>query len=77
MPFVEPQSPYDSAPYQAAQFQDPQLGPPSEVTDLAGFEALIRKARQQPQAPAPVAASRAPASRGPTRRRCRRASPAS
>jgi hypothetical protein len=44
MPFVEPQS----------QFQDPQLGPPSEVTDLAGFEALIRKARQQPQAPAPV-----------------------
>ncbi|MGN6445440.1 hypothetical protein [Amnibacterium sp.] len=32
-----------------AHFQSPQLGPPSEVTDLAGFEALIRKARQQPQ----------------------------
>jgi hypothetical protein len=47
MPFVEPQS----------QFRDPQLGPPSEVTDLAGFEALIRKARQQPQAPAPIAPS--------------------
>jgi hypothetical protein len=45
LPFVEPQS----------QFHDPQLGPPSEVTDLAGFEALIRKARQQPQAPEPVA----------------------
>jgi hypothetical protein len=44
VPFVEPQS----------QFRDPQLGPPSEVTDLAGFEALIRKARQQPQAPEPV-----------------------
>jgi hypothetical protein len=44
VPFVEPQS----------QFHDPQLGPPSEVTDLAGFEALIRKARQQPQAPAPA-----------------------
>ncbi|MBW4043067.1 MAG: hypothetical protein HIU86_13265 [Acidobacteria bacterium] len=43
-PFVQPQ----------AQFQNPQLGPPSEVTDLAGFEALIRKARQQPQAPEPV-----------------------
>jgi hypothetical protein len=49
VPFVEPQSPF-----QAAQFQNPQLGPPSEVTDLAGFEALIRKARQQPQAPEPV-----------------------
>ncbi len=44
MPFVQPQ----------AQFLDPQLGPPSEVTDLAGFEALIRKARQQPSAPEPV-----------------------
>lgn len=42
--FVEP----------AAQFQHPQLGPPSEVTDLAGFEQLIRKARQQP-APQPAA----------------------
>lgn len=44
MPFLQP----------PAQFQDPQLGPPSEVTDLAGFEALIRKARQQPSAPEPV-----------------------
>lgn len=40
-PFLEPQS----------AFQNPQLGPPSEVTDLAGFEALIRKARQQPVEP--------------------------
>jgi hypothetical protein len=48
-PFVPQQSPF-----QAAQFQSPQLGPPSEVTDLAGFEALIRKARQQPQAPEPL-----------------------
>jgi hypothetical protein len=47
MPFVEPQS----------QFHDPQIGPPSEVTDLAGFEALIRKARQQPQAPQPAASN--------------------
>ncbi|MGT2426771.1 hypothetical protein [Amnibacterium kyonggiense] len=57
-PFQEPQqvdpfqaSPFQAAPFQAAPFQNPQLGPPSEVTDLAGFEALIRKARQQPQAP--------------------------
>ena len=47
-PFLEPQG-----------FTNPQLGPPSEVTDLAGFEALIRKARQQPapqqpQRPAPA-----------------------
>ncbi len=48
MPFVEPRT--------SAAFQNPQLGPPSEVTDLAGFEALIRKARQQPAEPqaAPV-----------------------
>ena len=55
-PFIEPRpaTPYQAAPYQAAQFQDPQLGPPSEVTDLAGFEALIRKARQQPPVPQPA-----------------------
>lgn len=62
-PFHEPESPfqtayrsdqYEASSFQAASFQNPQLGPPSEVTDLAGFEALIRKARQQPQAPEPV-----------------------
>jgi len=47
MPFVEPSAP--------SAFQNPQLGPPSEVTDLAGFEALIRKARQQPADPQPAA----------------------
>lgn len=47
-------APFQPAQFDAAQFQNPQLGPPSEVTDLAGFEALIRKARQQPQAPTPV-----------------------
>lgn len=52
MPFIEPRPAAQSAPI--AQFQDPQLGPPSEVTDLAGFEALIRKARQQPPAPQPA-----------------------
>ncbi len=41
-PFLEPQP---------SAFHNPQLGPPSEVTDLAGFEALIRKARQQPAGP--------------------------
>ena len=46
MPFVEPQAP--------TGFSNPQLGPPSEVTDLAGFEALIRKARQQPAEPQPA-----------------------
>ncbi|MBE7190744.1 MAG: hypothetical protein INR67_20850, partial [Jatrophihabitans endophyticus] len=46
---------HEQASFQAASFQNPQLGPPSEVTDLAGFEALIRKARQQPQAPEPNA----------------------
>lgn len=48
MPFVPPR-----AVPAAQQFQSEQLGPPSEVTDLAGFEALIRKARQQPPAPSP------------------------
>lgn len=41
-PFLEPQP---------DAFHNRQLGPPSEVTDLAGFEALIRKARQQPTTP--------------------------
>ncbi|MFD1722207.1 hypothetical protein [Amnibacterium endophyticum] len=41
--FLEPQQ---------SAFGGAQVGPPSEVTDLAGFEALIRKARQQPAQPA-------------------------
>ena len=47
MPFIEPQ--------QGSAFRDAQIGPPSEMTDLAGFEALIRKARQQPAGPTPSA----------------------
>ena len=53
---VQPQ-PWDSAPQpqqRDARFQDLQVGPPSEMTDLAGFEALIRKARNQPLAPQPA-----------------------
>ena len=39
-----------------AAFGPEQVGPPSEVTDLAGFEALIRRARsgQAPAAPEPA-----------------------
>ncbi|MGN6743673.1 MAG: hypothetical protein ACTHJL_10300 [Amnibacterium sp.] len=39
-----------------AAFGPEQVGPPSEVTDLAGFEALIRRARsgQQPPTPEPA-----------------------
>ena len=50
-PGPTPAQPFAAAqsPFQAPQFQSDQIGPPSEVTDLAGFEALIRKARQQPQ----------------------------
>jgi hypothetical protein len=57
-PFVDPQAAAYPQPPQAS-FVEPQLGPPSEVTDLAGFEALIRKARQQPAEP--QAAPQAPA----------------
>ena len=42
---------YPAATEQPAMFNGPQLGPPSEVTDLAGFEALIRQARNTPAAP--------------------------
>jgi hypothetical protein len=44
-PFVEP----------SGAFADHRYDPPSEVTDLAGFEALIRKARQQPAPEQPAA----------------------
>ncbi|WP_375388540.1 hypothetical protein [uncultured Amnibacterium sp.] len=57
MPFVEPHA---GAGFQAAQFEAGQLGPQSEVTDLAGFEALIRKARQQPAEPQAAQRQQAP-----------------
>ncbi|HEV7624849.1 MAG TPA: hypothetical protein VGO26_11980 [Amnibacterium sp.] len=46
--FAEPPAAFAEPP---AAFGPEQVGPPSEVTDLAGFEALIRRARSgQPQA---------------------------
>ncbi|MCU1472039.1 hypothetical protein [Amnibacterium sp.] len=51
--YAEPPTGYAEPP---AAFGPEQVGPPSEVTDLAGFEALIRRARSgQPQgAPEPM-----------------------
>jgi hypothetical protein len=53
MGYAEPPMGYAEPP---AAFGPEQVGPPSEVTDLAGFEALIRRARSgQPQgAPEPM-----------------------
>jgi hypothetical protein len=50
--FLEPRAPWSElADRQAPTFSGPELGPPSEVTDLAGFEALIRQARNTPPVP--------------------------
>ncbi len=51
--FAEPPA---ALPEPTAAFTQEQVGPPSELTDLAGFEALIRRARsgQAPEAPQPA-----------------------